>query len=310
MKSGLSKAALTALSRRGLLSGAGALSGLAALPPGVAQAMTQGGAYPLAEFFKPTRSAGAGLSPDGNRIAVGENLGTDIAPRSAVDFINAADPEGQRLRVALGPVWISSIQWASNDRVLVSVIIKGETGRRSQTGSNVRADSIEYYMRRVVSIDAVRGDAVVLFSDQRARMRGSFDMGRIIDMLPNDPDNILMAASEADGVLALYRVNVNTGSATRIERGGSGTYTWRTVKGVPVMRHDVNSRGTMESILVRAAGETEWKLARRSRIRDAPDFSWVGESGRDGVVLVIARLDSEDVQSVREMNLATTQLGP
>lgn len=306
----MTKTTAFALSRRGLLGGTAALAGLAAMAPTRVRAQGAPGAYPLSEFFKPTRSAGAGLSPDGNRIAVGENLGTDIAPRSAVDFIDAANPEGQRRRIDLGTVWINSIQWASNDRVLVSVIMRGETGRRSQVGSNVRADSIEYFMRRVVSIDATRGDPVVLFADQRTRMRGSFDMGRIIDMLPNDPENILMAAVESDGVLALHRVNVNTGAATRIERGSGGTYTWRTVNGVPVVRHDVNSRGTMESIMVRAPGETEWKLARRSRIRDAPDFSWVGESGRDGVVLVIARLDNEDVLSVREMDLATTRLGP
>ncbi|WP_420477847.1 alpha/beta hydrolase family protein [Brevundimonas sp. FT23028] len=310
MKSNWTRTAPAAVSRRAMLLGAGGLAGAMLIAPHAARAEGAPGAYPLSKFFEPTRSVGVGLSPDGNRIAVGENQGTDVAPSSAVDFIDAADPEGQRRRIELGPVWISSIQWASNDRVLVSVIIRGETGRRSQAGTNIRSDSIEYFMRRVVSIDATRGDPVVLFADQRTRMRGSFDMGRIIDMLPNDPDNILMAAWEADGVLALHRVNVNTGAATRLERGGAGTYTWRTVNGVPVMRHDVNSRGTMESIMVRAPGETEWKLARRSRIRDAPEFAWVGETGRDGVVLVIARLDGEDVQSVREMDLATTRLGP
>ena len=38
-------------------------------------ARAQGGAYPLAEFFKPTKSGGAALSPSGTRIAVVENLG-------------------------------------------------------------------------------------------------------------------------------------------------------------------------------------------------------------------------------------------
>ena len=309
MKSGLSKAALRALSRRGLLAGAGALAGLASLPSGVAMAQGAPGAYPLDEFFKPIRSVGAALSPNGNRIAVGENLGTDAEPLSAVDFIDAADPEGPRRRINLGAVRISGLEWAGNDRLLASVMIKGETGRRSQAGTNVRSESIEFWMRRVVSIHADRGEPVVLFGDQRNQMRGTFDMGRIIDLLPDDPDNVLMAAWEADGVLALYRVNVNTGTPTRMERGGSGTYTWRTINGVPVMRHDINVRGTMETIMVRTQGETEWRMARRSRVRDAPDFSWVGPSGRDGVVLVMARLDSEDVMSVREMDLTTTALG-
>jgi len=308
MTIGLTGAAKAALSRRGLLAGTVALAAMAALAPGVARA--QGGAYPLGEFFKPIKSVGAALSPSGTRIAVAENLGTDETPRSAVDFIDAADPEGQRRRFDLGAVRVSFIDWASDDRLLVGVILKGVTGSRSQGGSNVRLSGVEYHMRRVVSVNATTGEVVVLFSDQRNRMRETFDMGRIIDMLPNDLDHVLMAAPEADGVMALHRVNVNTGSATRIERGGSGTYNWRTVNGVPVLRHDINSRGTVETIMVRAPGETEWKMARRTRVREAPDFSWVGPGETPGKVLVIARFDNEDVQSVREMDLMTTALGP
>lgn len=307
MTIGLTRAALAALSRRGLLAGAAALTGMAILPPGVARA--EGGAYPLGEFFKPTMSGGAALSPSGTRIAVVENLGTDETWRSAVDFVDAADPEGQRRRIDLGRVQVSSVDWASDDRLLASVILRGETSSRSQAGSNRRVEGVEYYMRRVVSVHATTGEVVLLFSDQRNRMRSTFDMGRIVDMLPNDPDHVLMAAWESDGVMGLHRVNVTTGSATRIERGGSGTYHWRAVNGVPVLRHDMNSRGTMETIMVRAPGETEWKMARRTRVREAPDFLWVGPGETPGKVLVIARLDNEDVQSVREMDLSTTALG-
>lgn len=308
MTIGLTKAARAALSRRGLLAGTAALAGMAALPPGVARA--QSAAYPLSEFFKPTMSSGAALSPSGTRIAVAENLGTDETPRSAVDFIDAADPEGPRRRFELGPVWVRSIDWASDDRVLVTVLLRGTSSGRAIAGSNRRSEDVEYYMSRVVSVHATTGDPVVLFSDQRQRMRYTFDMGRIIDMLPGDPDHVLMAAWEADGVMGLHRVNVNTGAATRIERGGSGTYHWRAVNGVPVLRHDMNSRGTVETIMVRAPGETEWKMARRTRVREAPDFLWVGAGETPGKVLVIARLDTEDVQSVREMDLTTTALGP
>lgn len=313
MTIGLSKAARAALSRRGLLAGTVALAGAAALPAGVALAhgaQDQGGAYPLAEFFKPTMSSGAALSPSGNRIAVAENLGNDENPVSAVDFIDAANPEGQRRRVPLGGVRVTFIDWANDERLLATVILKGTVDGRAIAGSNRRAEDFEYYMRRTVSVNATTGEVVLLFSDQHNRVRNSFDMGRIIDMLPNDPDNVLMAAWESDGVMGLHRVNVNTGAATRIERGGSGTYHWRAVNGVPVLRHDINSRGTVETIMVRAPGETEWKMARRTRVREAPDFEWVGAGETPGKVLVIARLDSEDVQSVREMDLTTTALGP
>ena len=65
-------------------------------------------------------------------------------------------------------------------------------GPRSIAGSNRKTEAIEYFMRRVVSVNARTGDVAVLFSDQRTRMRNTFDMGRIVDMLPNDPDHVLI----------------------------------------------------------------------------------------------------------------------
>lgn len=307
MTSGLSKTAQAVLSRRGLLVGAGVMAGVSALPAGVARA--QEGPYALNDFFVPEKTRAAALSPSGERIAVLEQIGTEAEPRGAIDIIQAADPEGHRRRLDLGPVEIDMLEWGSDDRLLVRVVITATTSRRSQTGSNIRQEGIEYRMRRVLSVHAGTGDIVLLFNNQPRRMRHTFDMGRIIDFLPDDPAHVLMAAWETDGVLALHRVNIDTGAASRIERGGSGTYLWRTQNGAPVMRHDINSRGTMESIYVRAPGETDWKLARRTRVREAPDFSWVGGTDRPGVVLVAARLDSEDVTSVREMDLATLALG-
>lgn len=308
MKSGLSKAALTALSRRGLLAGVAGVAGMAVLPPGTARA--QVAPYALADFFGPVKSRGAALSPSGNRIAVQEEIGTIKEPRGAIDIIESSDPEGQRRRLDLGPVEIDFVEWASDDRLLVRVVLTAETGRRQRTGSNIPSASVEYKMRRVLSVHAGTGEVVLLFSDQKQRMRSTFDMGRLIDLLPNDPDHVLMAAWESDGVMALHKVNLADGSAQRIERGSSGTYLWRTLNGVPVLRHDVNSRGTMETIMVRAPGATEWKMARRTRIREAPEFAWVGATDKPGVVLVIARYENEDVQSIREMDLTTTALGP
>lgn len=309
MKCGLSAAAQAALSRRGLLIGAGALAGMAALPTGVRSARAQTAPYAIGDFFGSVGAREVSLSPSGARIAVLEQMGTQEEPNGAIDIIQADDPEGTRRRLPLGPVEVNYLSWGSDDRLLVGVIIRGKTARRSQAGSNFTTPGVEYATRRALSVNVNTGAIVVLFNDQRQRMRASADMGQIIDLLPDDNDHVMMAAWESDGVLALHKVNLNTGSAERIERGSSGTFNWRTVNGVPVMRHDINIRGSMETIFVRAPGETEWKIARRTRYRDAPDFHWVGGTDRPGKVLVIARLESEDVQSVREMDLATLAVG-
>jgi len=311
MTSGLNTAARAALSRRRLLAGTGALAGLAAFRPlpALAQAASAVTPYPLATFFAPSKTRNATLSPDGRRIAILEQLGSEDEPVGVIDMVQSDDPEGPRHRIQLGAIETEGLEWGNNDRLLVRVAIKGNTGTRSVTGSNRRVEGIEFMSRRIISVGADGSSPAVMFQDQRQRMRYSLDMGRVIDLLPEDADHVLMTAWERDGVLGLHRVNINTGSAERIERGGSGTYGWQTQGGVAVMRFDLNSRATMQTILARAPGETEWKLVRRSRFVDAPDFSWVAETDRPGVVLVTARMEGEDTETVREMDLTTLTFG-
>lgn len=308
MTSKVSKAARAALSRRDLLVAAGALAGGCLLQPRIVAAREA--AYPLDEFFKGAKVQGVSLSPSGSRIAVLEQTGTEAEPFGIIDIIQADAPEGDRRRIELGPIVAEAMEWGNDDRLLVRIAVTRTTASRAPIGSNVRQPGIEYTSRRILSVHATTGEPVVMFQDQRQRMRRSLDMGRVVDLLPADPDHVLMTAWEHDGVLGLHRVNIATGSAERIERGGSGTFAWRTQAGVPVMRHDINSRGTMETVYARASGESDWKLVRRTRVIDAPDFSWVAETERPGTVLVTARGENEDVESVREMDLASLAVGP
>lgn len=298
-----------ALSRRRLLAGTGALASLGLFRPGQALAQAAAAPYPLATFFEPSKTRTATLSPDGRRIAILEQLGTEDEPIGVIDIVRTDDPEAARQRVRLGAIETEALEWGNNDRLLVRVAIRGSTGRRAETGSKVRAEGVDFTNWRIVSVGADGSNPTVMFQDQRRRLRNSPDMGQVIDLLPDDNDHVLMTAWERDGILALHKVNIYTGSAERIERGGVGTYGWRTQKGVAVMRFDVNSRATIQTILTRAAGETEWTLVRRSRFTDAPDFSWVAETDRPDVVLVTARLEGEDTESVRELDLVTLGFG-
>ena len=266
--------------------------------------------YVLADFFQPEKVLAAALSPLGERIAVLGQIGTVAEPHSVIDVILANDIDGTPRRIALGKIKIEALEWANDQRLLIRVAIEAQTARRAPIGSNIRSNAVTYASRRLLSVDAVTGDAVVMFEDQRQRMRGSLDLGQVVDILPRDPNHVLMVAWERGGVLGLHKVNVNDGSAVLVERGNSGTYAWRTQGGVAVLRHDINSRGTVETVHARAPGETEWRFARRTRVVDAPDFAWVAETERPGVVLVSARTEGEDLESVREMDLKTLAFGP
>ena len=250
------------------------------------------------------------LSPSGTRIAILSQIGELGKPSSVIDLVDASDPEGARRRIGLGAIEAEAMQWGSDDRLLVRVAVTRTTDPRAPIGSNIRAAGVEYTSRRIVSVDAANGDSVVLFQDQRNRLRGSLDLGSVTDILPHDPVHVLMTAYEREGVLGLHRVNILDGSAQRIERGSASTVGWETQKGVPVIRYDINARGNLLTIYGRAVGETEWRFIRRSRVIDTPEFTWIGETERPGVALVSSRAEGEDVDTVREMDLRTFQVGP
>jgi dipeptidyl aminopeptidase/acylaminoacyl peptidase len=308
------EAARRMMSRRGFLAGVGAGTGMAALavgPVGAAVAATIQAArpYSIGDFFTYAGTRAVRLSPDGSRLASLEQIGTVKDPHGVIDIIDAADPEGRRSRVDLGPIEVDGLYWGNPHRLLVRLIITQTIARTTSVGSNRRTGGGELKSRRIVSIDVASGERVTLFEAERSRARGNLDLGRIVDLLPNDPDHILMTALEPGGYLALHRVNIVDGSAERLERGNAGTFGWDTNEGVAVLRHDINPRGTLESVYARAPGETEWKFVRRTRVQDAPDFSWIGGTDRPGVVLVTARAGEEDVESVRELDLRTLGFG-
>jgi pimeloyl-ACP methyl ester carboxylesterase len=300
---------LAVVSRRALLKTAAGLGSVATLGilPDVARARAT--PYPVEAFFTTARTRAATLSPGGTLIAVLDQLGTDDAPHGVIDVLDASDPEGQRKRIDLGATEVESMQWANDERLLVRVAVTVTVGPAAVTGSNRRTAARELTSKRLMSVSAVTGEMAVMFQDDRRRLRTSRDLGRIIDLLRQDPDHVLMSAWERDGVLGLHKVNVETGSADRIERGSSGTIGWETQGGVPVIRYDINPRGTVLTISGRAPGTSAWRPIRRNRIGDLPEFEWVGETETPGTILVTARAEGEDTMVVREMDLETFGMG-
>jgi len=300
--------AMARTTRRGALVAGGAL----ALSPWLARGARAAAAHPFADFFAEPRTRAVVLSPSGARIGVLTQLGTKDAPRGVIDVLDAADPEGPRRRVELGKVNVEALEWANDKRLLLRVATEQmvSTGRASAGSNYIKGRDVKRVSRRILSIDPDTQHTVAMFEDQRQRMRHSWNLAYVIDLLPSEPDHVLMAAWEADGVLALHKVDINTGRSERVERGASSTIGWQTHDGVAVLRRDINPRATVETLYARAPGETQWRFVRRNRIVDRPDFAWVGGGPRPGSILVRARQDDEDVESIREMDLHTLAFGP
>lgn len=307
------------LSRRGLLACAGMAGLVAAAGPAVAR---QASPHALIDFFVRDPLRGVALSPSGEKIAFLKENHEGETHQAFVEVFGVGDLTRPLSRTVLGEFEADKMEWANDERLLISLIqVVASDARVRSEGGSLSDERITMASRRMISLDTVNGGAAVLFENQRGALAHAIDLGRIVDLLPDDPDHILMLSWESDrpggviiqaseGVAGLYRVNVNTGHAERIERGGPRTVGWHTQAGVPVLRIDVNERGTVETLYSRPAGSREWQTLTRRRLSETTEWSYVGSTDRPNVILVSARAEGEDVASIRELDVTTRQYGP
>jgi dipeptidyl aminopeptidase/acylaminoacyl peptidase len=299
----------TMFTRRSILA-AGAL--LPALRASGAAAQVR--PHALDDFFTPQVTRDAALSPDGKRVAVLIDRGAGDRRRAVLQLFAADDPAKVVGEVAIGDDGydVESVEWAGDKRLLVGFTTTTTRLGRKVTGSNLGAngDRAVYTFRRILAVGPDGSKPVIMFGDQNDLLQTNLDLSGVVDLLPDDPDHVVMEGVEpGPGILALYKVNVNTGQARWFERGTASTVGYFVHRGVAVARFEAERGGSVLVIRVRAPGERQWKLAHRMRRDQDPDFFIVGGTKDANVVVVGARLESEDEVSVRELDLRTLAFG-
>ena len=276
----------------------------------VVEAAAAGQPHGLEDFVVAPRDRDGALSPDGKTIAVGSTREIGDNKDSYVTLISAEAPDKTLKIIPLGDREIFNIAWASPKRLLIVIQMPAKQPR-AKTGTRVQAydEDKAIPVRRVVAIDIDGSNSVILFNDGTDKVRQIYDLGAIIDLLPDDPDHILMRAFNADvGVMGLYRVNVGDGGVEMIETGTLKTYSWVIQSGKAVVRYDYNLRATELSIYLRAPGAKDWTLFQRygGEERRRPKFFTSDVSGK----LLFRVLDGPDeVAVVRTFDLATLRSG-
>ncbi|MFL5296453.1 MAG: alpha/beta hydrolase family protein [Phenylobacterium sp.] len=191
------------------------------------------------------------------------------------------------------------MNWANETRLLIWVVYN-VTHKGYETEEIVR----------VVGVNDDGSNPAVMFGNRGASLEYIHNLGAVIDPLPDDSDHVIMAAGEPTrGLLALYKVDVNNGEAVVLEYGVPRTATWLTQKGVPMIRLD-NDRSYGTRIMARAPGESEYKFVHFYRNDQDPEFSIFGPTEKPGVFVGAARKAGEDKVTVREINLASLDMGP
>ncbi len=251
-----------------------------------------------ADFWNPE------LSPGGAYLA-------GVRREAGADYLMLTDlaPGLETRTLALGDLFVSWLEWVSDDRLLVAVTgyIDMKTGRQItrkdiETESRFLRNSVPARFQRLYAIERTSLKMTVMFGED-SRMLRNFGLGRVTDFLPNEPDHILMPA-RLNGDLDLFRVDLRDGTFERIAIGTPRTTNWFTDRnGVPAFRLDVNSRGTIATIFAReerTGGDIKWRKTRTIRLDQeerseaSAEFDLLYPGPTASTYFVAARPEGED----------------
>jgi dipeptidyl aminopeptidase/acylaminoacyl peptidase len=266
------------------------------------------------EFLRPSIDRHAALSPNGKQIAILSARSDGERTMASVTIMDAENPTKVAV-IQIGEFDVETVAWANDHRLLIRIRYDLAPERRDPaTGTmfSPPSESNRISVRRIFAIDTDGRRGVMLFSDGLFNAHYIYDLSQVVDTLPDDPKHILMLAwHPTTSVAILCKIDVDTGAVEILERGTSKTWKWLTQNGVPVIRYDTNTRGTIVTIYVRAPGASDWTFFRKLRRDDwsKQEFSLLGPTTEPGVMLAHAYVGAQDVLSVRKLDLRTMTLG-
>lgn len=153
------------------------------------------------------------LSPSGRYFAAKFQL-DDRYGLVVYDLENRGQPP---FLMSAGETEVRWHQWASDERLLVSV-------QRALRRGLIGAGTME---TRLVAVDPDGGNGQLL-TPRPKRGEGGVQIGDVVvDLLPSDPDHILMSFNAEDPQRPrLYQVNVHSARRSQVAPGRSGIWNW------------------------------------------------------------------------------------
>jgi dipeptidyl aminopeptidase/acylaminoacyl peptidase len=194
-------------------------------------------------------------------------------------------------------VGVRSLQWVNDDRMMLTIIESVKTEKKSE----------------VISVWGINKDltreAVLVTFDRN--VPDNFELNDlIVDLLPEDPVNILAMGSESQGAGAsLFRVNVYTGEAELVARGQKQTISWATDReGVPRVRWDYDKKKNKSTMFLRQGETDQWEKVAEYTQNDFPDLKVIGITDRPHVAVVLSNRGSDRI-GVYEYDMALKTIG-
>lgn len=265
----------------------------------------------IEELLRKRTALDVALSPDGSRVAILREQHDGDKRTAYVLLYRTDDFDAPSVRITVGDYDVEAVEWANDERLLIWLSFS-KTLVGTPTGLLFSDGFLPIPVKRLMAVGADGKNEVVLFNNRRGALKTDFDLSIVADLLAEDPRAILMQMFDANwDAWALYRVDVYTGEATLVERGGKQTDFWFMQNGVPVLRYDSSSRSTV-SIFARPPGETSWTLVRRYRrneLRQVTELNIVGATEEPGVLLLSSRAGGEEFRAIRTFDIRTLKAG-
>ncbi|MGE0740817.1 MAG: alpha/beta hydrolase family protein [Hyphomonadaceae bacterium] len=252
---------------------------------------------PLEWFYGYEQVRGATLSPSGRYIAV-------IRHDDVGDHLIVVDMETRQSRAIQSArnehqMEFTFVDFKSDDRLIFGYRqkIRVVASRRSAL-QRVHVDDGFEFVSRIYATNADGTNRIPLYDPSSAQGFPRYINAGLVSMLSSDENHVLMIVPDEGGA-KLWRVDVNTGDHTEVERGGLYTVGWVVdANGTPVLRQDVVGMGRGWAWSRRGPGQRQWTEIIRYRGADAansaPTFQGLGPALQPGQVFVVARREGQD----------------
>jgi dienelactone hydrolase len=276
------------------------LWGAAAAAPAVAAAAAPAAPPPIEGFFEKPVLNGMRLSPSGRYLA-------SIQRRGDGQAVVVLDRQTGRTSIVTHAstehVGFDAIEWKGEDRLLL------RTWLFEVLRANDKPDGavIGYrYGRFIEAADRDGGHLVVAFQNNPAALQRSTGYLEILDLLPDDPGHVLIAAQDARGCLSAWKLDVTTGEGELMEAGDYATVGW-SIDGLGAVVGRTELRDGMTVLQARdPSADGGWRdvlSARQAGNGELADFEVLGPAPGAGQVYVAVRPQAAGPGDVRQLHI-------
>ena len=248
------------------------------------------GLVPVEAYGKLPSIESPRLSPDGDTIAF---LSSIKGRRCLV--IHRLEVEGAGRGICPGSYEVRSFAWKNPDRLIVEVYTQSRP-----SGAELRTQS------RLVAIDT-NGRNVVSLADSGVERAVDFGEDRIIDMLPGDPDHILVTSYRPDSDSPdVVKVAIENGRRRTVVTGQNRITNWKT-DAMGQVRLGIAVDDGMIKIYYRDDSDGPFRLIRQVQAADASKFA-VLAIGREPGTLFVASTERSGHRAVYRYDVASDRL--